>query len=75
MLFVDNQYCILGTYNAYPSFSKKNIAKKPKLSFGMQLHSKGREVIIDLRLAEGHPLTFITMCHRLYKRIGDLLDV
>jgi hypothetical protein len=44
-----------------------------KILFGMKFHSQGRDVVIDFRLAEGHPLTFITMCQRIYTRVEELL--
>lgn len=67
---LDNQYCLLCTYSPYSVFSKNHMSKKKnRVAFGLQLYSKGRDIIVDLRLAEGHPLVFMRMSHQLYNRL------
>lgn len=72
LLSADNKYCLLGSYNALLGLSAKNIVKKSKISFGIQFYSKGRDVTIDFRLVEGHPLIFMAMCHKIYNRVEEL---
>lgn len=44
---------------------------KNEIKFTMQLYTKGKkdEVVVDLKLTQGHPLVFIGFAKRLYQLI------
>jgi hypothetical protein len=50
---------------------------KNEIKFTLQLYVKSNrsaEIIVDLKLTQGHPLVFIPFCKKIYNRIEKALS-
>ena len=55
--------------------TKEQGNKNQKLDWVIQLYEGGlNEILVDMRLVRGHPLTFICFSSRLYSSLQNLLN-